>query len=250
MHAGAAGRGVATLGVVVLALVGMASPTTEVTTGSTLPPRQHPRSILLTGDSVMGEIAVAARAATEGIAEVDFVLAPGLVTAKPDFWPAWTGIFAQSQPDAIGVLIGPWEITESTFGTPEWWERYRGTLDRWAEILRSSGAPITWLSALPTRDPAYTARLDLVNSEYATLARRQPGITMFDSASPLGSNHYLEHTPDGARLRRVDGLHLCPEGTERVTNALLRAMGVPTVAGWEQGTWRTDPAVHRAEQCP
>jgi hypothetical protein len=238
-------RGLIALGTATVAVIGLVAPTGEATARPRRPP-----SIVLVGDSVMSEIAVAATAATKGTARVDWVLTPGVVLAKPDFWTQWPDIFSRDHPTAVAVLVGPWEVNQSTFGTASWRRWYRGQLDRWAALLRTSDAPITWMSALPARDASYTARLTLVNREYAALARRQPGITTFASAAPLGSGSYREFTPAGTRLRRVDGLHLCPEATALVTAALLRSLGVPTVPGWEHGAWRTDPAVYRADQCP
>jgi hypothetical protein len=231
-----------------------ATPVTTTTASTPMTPvpttTAAPRRIMLVGDSVMGEIAVAATAATAGLARVDYVLTPGLAVPNPAFWPQWPERIATDDPDAVAVLVGPWEISESTFGTPEWRTRYAAQLDRWTDLLRSGGATVTWLAALPTRDPTTTARLGVVNEAFSALARSRPGVSLFATAEPLGTSEYREYTPDGIRLRRVDGLHLCPEATARIAGALLRSMGVPTAPGWELGPWRQDTAVYLPEQCP
>jgi hypothetical protein len=262
MSGEAARRALVTLGTVALTVVVVvvatrvpmsstaAAPATTTSPAPAPTTTTAPQRVMLVGDSVMKEIAVAATAAVAAPVRVDFVLTPGLAVPGDAFWPQWPERIATGDPDAIAVHVGPWEISESTFGTPAWHERYAAQLQRWTDLLRSGDAAVTWLTALPTRDPTTTARLDIVNEVYANLARSRPGVSLFETTVALGSSDYREFTPDGIRLRRVDGLHLCPEATARIAGSLLRAMGVPTAPGWELGPWRQDAAVYLPEQCP
>jgi hypothetical protein len=56
------------------------------------------------------------------------------------------------------------------------------------------------------------------------------------------------HAPSSAwlRARKLDGVHLCPEGSARYANALLADMTAvfrlpPAEGNWPQGAWTSDP---------
>ena len=57
------------------------------------------------------------------------------------------------------------------------------------------------------------------------------------------------------RIRRTDGLHICPDGIvllgEPVLEAIADAVERRAIAyGWQQGTWRRPPLLHAPEECP
>jgi len=212
-------------------------------------PSRLPRIVLI-GDSVIGEVAAAATAATAGHAQVEYVLTIGTANVNDDWWNVWPRVLDRDHPDAIAVLVGPWEINRPDLGTPAWSAWYGARLDRWADLLRRDGARLYWLTPAPARNPTIDARLDVVTSAFRALASRRPAITIVDSAIALGATGYLERTASGDRLRRVDGLHLCPAGAARVAAALLDAMAVPTVPGWPRGAWATTEPAYSATECP
>ena len=56
------------------------------------------------------------------------------------------------------------------------------------------------------------------------------------------------HAPSSAwiRVRKLDNVHLCPEGSARYADALLTDMTsvfrlAPAVGDWSQGSWTSDP---------
>ena len=69
------------------------------------------------------------------------------------------------------------------------------------------------------------------------------------TAIALAPNGYADVLPDprsgvDERVRRIDGLHLCPDGTERVADLLLerleRLVALAISDEWRVGPWRTD----------
>ena len=195
------------------------------------PAPARPRRIVIIGDSVAGEVAAAASAATVGRADVDYVLTIGTANVNDDWWDVWPRVLTRDRPDAIGVLVGPWEINRPDLGTPAWAAWYGARLDRWGDLLTRDGAHLYWITPAPARDPVIDARLRVVTSAFLALAARRPTITIVDAAGALGAPDYLERATTGERLRRIDGLHLCPAGAARVADAVLDAMAIPAAPG-------------------
>lgn len=220
-----------------------ASPTTTVAA-----PRVQ--RLVLIGDSVMGEVAAAVTAATAGEVTVDYVLTIGTANVTDDWWGVWRPLVERDRPDAVAVLVGPWEINRPDLGTPAWAAWYGARLDAWAQLLTAGGARLYWLTPAPVRDATAEPRLEVVTDAFAALARRRPDTVLVDTAAALGSPSYREREPGGARLRRVDGLHLCPAGAARVADALLAALHVPPVPGWRGGHWATAAPAYSAAECP
>ncbi len=56
------------------------------------------------------------------------------------------------------------------------------------------------------------------------------------------------------RLRRIDGLHLCPDGVVALGAPVLERIAtqwnVGATYGWQQGTWREPPLLEAPEECP
>lgn len=224
------------------ALVGVALPAGG---RDTVPPRR----IVLIGDSVMGEVAAAAQAAAGPGVHIDYVLTIGAANVKDDWWDVWPRVIAEHQPDVVGVLVGPWEIDRPDLGTYAWAQWYGARLGRWVDLLRAGGASVRWLTALPTRDPVGAAKLATVNDAYRAMARAKD-VDVVDSAAALGSPGYLERSPNGDRLRRIDGLHLCPAGEIALATALLAELRVPVTAGWERGAWTHEAPASSPAECP
>jgi hypothetical protein len=56
------------------------------------------------------------------------------------------------------------------------------------------------------------------------------------------------------RVRRTDGLHICPDGIallgEPVLESIAEQWNISAAYGWQQGTWREPPLLHAPEECP
>jgi hypothetical protein len=227
---------------------GAASPQPMVTAPATTTPV---RRLLLVGDSVMDEIAPAVRAALAGRAEVAYVLTIGAVGVPPDWDAVWPKAVAEHRPDAVAVLVGAWEgrdLPGAPFGSPSWLAWYRSRLDAWAGALSAGGATVWWFGTLPVRDAGAEPRFAVLDREYRALAARSPAVAFIDTRAVLGPA-YREF--DGSvRLRRTDGLHLCPAGTVRLVVALVAALGVTPAPGWETAPWRHGPPAYDPTECP
>lgn len=199
----------------------------------------------------MDEVTPAVRAALAGRVEVDYILTIGAVGVPPDWDAVWPRAVAEHRPDAVAVLVGAWEgrdLPGTPFGSPAWLEWYRGRLDGWARALSAGGATVWWFGSLPVRDPEAEPRFAVLDREYRALAGRVPAVRFIDTRAVLGPA-YREF--DGAeRLRRTDGLHLCPAGTVRLVSALVAAIGAEPAPGWETAPWRHAPPAYDPGECP
>ncbi|MEL7207036.1 MAG: hypothetical protein AAGK32_02185, partial [Actinomycetota bacterium] len=64
----------------------------------------------------------------------------------------------------------------------------------------------------------------------------------------------VDETGTAQRVRRVDGLHLCPEGAARIAEPvfahLVEQWNVTVAEDWETGDWREPPQLAKPEECP
>jgi hypothetical protein len=231
--------------------------TVTVTTPTVTPPQR----IVLIGDSIMDEITPAVTAATAGRATVQYVLTTGAAKVSEAWWQIWAPLIASAQPDAVAVFIGPWEITAPDLGTPAWAAWYGARLDAWSDLLTAGGAHLYWVLPVPVRDSVSDAKMSIVREAYVQLARRRHDTTVINAAAALGSAQYLEHALSGARLRRTDGLHLCPAGAILITEGLLSKMGIQPAVGWlgtrwevseptQSPAWAIDEPAYSPLECP
>lgn len=226
------------------ALVGCASPSTAPTAAtSTVTTEAPPQRIVLVGDSIMGEVAAAVDAATT--ADVDHVLTIGTSSVADDWWDVWPQVIEEHRPDHVAVLVGPWDIDKPDIGSPEWHRWYGDRLDRWADLLTAGGAELLWVRPLPARDPVGDRKLAVLDTAVRRLADRRPDVRLVDTW-----RRYVERADDGQRIHRIDGLHLCAEGVERVVRKLLEALGITPDDRWELGDWRRREPVHSDVECP
>ncbi len=223
------------------------------------------RRILLAGDSVMAGLAPALEAALRGESEVRYILTPSILRdATVRF--AWEQELVSFDPQVVVMFVGTWELGEVQNGRgaattgDDWRTVYdQEILDPWVELITSGGAAVLWIGApvVPSDD---TNLLFLsLNEAYRGLEVRWPAVRYLDSTSVLsgGSGRFTESvvTEDGtrARVRQVDGLHLCPGGAVLLAEAAIAAISevgeVTENAGWREGTWR-DSGEFPSGSCP
>lgn len=207
------------------------------------PREPPPERIVLVGDSIMGEVAAAVDAATT--AEVHHVLTIGASAVADDWWDVWPRVVEEHRPDHVVVLVGPWDIDRPDIGSAEWHRWYGDRLDRWADLLTAGGAELLWIRPLPARDPVGDGKLAVLDTAVRRLAERRTDVRLVDTW-----RRYVERTDTGERIHRVDGLHLCAEGVERVARNLLEALGIAPDDRWERGPWRRREPVHSDAECP
>ena len=239
-----------------------AAPTTT-TVGQTVPRRtpsaEDPLRVMIVGDSVTYEIQPGLTAALEHT---------GLVTSANrtqvgfglsrwpiyPWWDVWEPFLDEVQPEAVVIQAGIWDVAE-VFASelrrpvptdPDWDEQFTFLMEVAVDVLSSDGAIVYWQTMLPSTSPGPGGRL---NDLVADLADRDDRVVMVDLTPAFtrngGYTGFVERDGVEWPIRKVDGVHLCREGSEiagRVTaEAIATDWGFEVVDGWEDGAWRADP---------
>jgi len=251
---------------------GTAPPTTTVpvTTTSSVPPggRQPTATdklrVVMAGDSVMNGLAPAVATALNegGESEVVFELAPSIVrdAGSRVLWQRRLDEFA---PDLVVMLIGTWEKRDPNFnpGDPAWAANYQEqVLDPFAAMITDAGARLLWIGMPAVPTDSDTLQFVALNSQFEALADRD------DAVDYVEGGEYL-NGPDGGwtdvlaradgipeRVRRTDGLHLCPGGSERLATPVIQyaqeQWNVAVGGNWQNAPWRVPPTLDKPEECP
>jgi hypothetical protein len=237
--------------------------TTTVPPGGRQPTPDDPLRVVFAGDSVMADLAPAAvdGLVRGGASEAAFVLSPG-VALDPSAETIWRRQLETVDPDVIVVLVGTWETGGQLGepGTAGWRARYDAeVLDPFVELVTSGGAQLIWVGMPAVVDALSTFQLGALNEAYASLPERFDQVTYIAGgdyvSAPTGGYAEVLEGPEGpVRVRRVDGLHLCPEGATRIAepifDALVADWNVPVAEDWRDGDWRRPPQLVKPEECP
>ena len=240
--------------------------TTSLPPGGRQPTAADPLRVTFVGDSVMAEVAPAMIQALEGTHESTghFVLAPSLARGGADR-VIWNQELQTHDPDLIVLLVGFWEdqtVGETASAEPGWAQRYRNrVVDPFLDLITRDGAKVLWIGMAAVEDPEITERFVGLNSVFARAADAR------DDVDYLPGGQYLSGPEGGyadvvvsattgmpVRLRRTDGLHICPDGVVAlgtpVLDEITEQWNVDAVYGWQQGPWRRPPQLHAPEECP
>ncbi|MCB1017070.1 MAG: DUF459 domain-containing protein [Acidimicrobiales bacterium] len=243
-----------------------AAPTTtsSVPPGGRRPTAEDPLRVVLAGDSVMNGLAPAVATALNegGESQVSYELAPSIArdTASRVLWQQR---LEQDHPDLVVMLIGTWERGDANFnpGDPAWASWYQEqVLDPFAEMVTGTGARILWVGMPAVRDEADTLQLVALNSQFRALAERDDRVEYVEGGDFLNGpdGGYTDELPraDGTpeRVRRLDGLHLCPGGSERLAIPVVQyaqqEWEVAVGYNWQNAPWREPPTLDHPEECP
>ena len=217
---------------------------------------EDPLVVLLIGDSVTYEMAPAITEALESTGVVDVVentqFGFALSLSQLNGWRQnWPGVLNGTAPDIVVIQTGTWDIDDNVQAagrspspdSPTWEQEFRVLLDEATFVLSIADADILWMSMLPGPDPASAGRL---NTQVELLGERNPFVTYVDVASPLRApdGTMIMSEPDGAPLRKPDGIHLCVTGAQLATAELLAEIearyGIAVSPDWVSGQWRSD----------
>ena len=244
-----------------------AEPTTTtipVPPGGRQPTADDKLRVILAGDSVMNGLAPAIATGLNegGMSDAKFELAPSVArdAASQVLWQRQLDDF---HPDLVVMLIGTWERGDRTFdpGDPGWAARYESeVLDPFAAMVTGTGAKILWIGMPAVPSDADTLQLVALNSQFEALANRNDNVDYIEGGQYLNGDdgQWTDVLPaaDGTlqRVRRTDGLHLCPAGAERLAIPVLQAIqaqwNVDIGFNWQNGPWREPPTLDHPEECP
>jgi hypothetical protein len=236
------------------------------------PTTAAPLHVLIVGDSVMFDAAPAISAAltSTGAAIVDSRPFYGFGLTKTDAfdwrerWPEWV---AEAAPGAVVVMVGAWDVDDRmvggrllTVGEPAWREWYGEMVEDAVAVLSATGAHVFWIGLPGAERPDWTADAAALNQVVSAVATARREASFLDGAAPLATadGQYPQYLPgpDGAlqRMRKTDGLHLCPRGAARlaasVAGRIVSVYGLALQPGWETAEWTRDARYQRREECP
>lgn len=231
-----------------------------------------PLRVLVVGDSVMFDAAPAIEAALHsgGTARVttQAVLGSGLAKGNWDWRREWPALVERTDAEAAVVLAGAWDLlTEEPGpspppGTPAWVVFYRPLLLEALDLLTAGGAHVYWVGMPWVGEDAHRQSIATLNRLLEELAAARADVTFVDGAAvlagPGGSFTVTLPGDDGqpVRVRKADGVHLCPAGAARLADAIVTAVTAAwplrLQPGWEDGSWRDDERYRweRGGGCP
>jgi len=167
----------------------------------------------------------------------------GFGLSNPPFdWRAeWTRLIKGFRPEVVVVMFGGWDN--------EYMQRYgevayTALVDSAIELLKQDGAKIVIVGIPASEDRDGKALPRLPNTVFEKLPARWPGEVDYIDPDPAVSPEgefvpYLEGpTGEEERVRKVDGVHLCPAGAARVGESVLGALTPQYRLAAPDPTWR------------
>jgi hypothetical protein len=240
--------------------------TTSLPPGGRQPTRAEPLRVTFAGDSVMAEFAPAMIQALEGTNESAgrFLLAPSLAR-QGSTRVSWNQELTEHHPELIVLLVGFWEdkvIGEDASAQPGWAQTYRRqVVEPFLDLITQNGAKVLWIGMAAVNDPVVTARFARMNFVYHEVAEARDDVDFIAAGDYLSGPNgaYADVLPSPVsgqplRIRRTDGLHICPGGIvllgTPVLDAITAQWNVGAAYGWQQGSWARPPLLHAPEECP
>lgn len=214
----------------------------------------EPPTILLTGDSVMRELAWGLEAALDGQADASYI---GLsdVAGNTTVPAEWTERLEQLEPDLVVVLVGTWEALAAA-ALPGGQAEYADSLEPFLDVLTTE-TDVLWLGyPKPQQEGSFTT--EELTASWSQLPDRHDGVAFLDAGAALEEDGQfrtlLEVDGRQVLVRQLDGRHLCQDGVVLMGRVVLgdleQRFGVLPVAGWETGEWRDPIAFEEDGLCP
>jgi hypothetical protein len=243
-----------------------------------LPPA--PQRILLAGDSLLIDASRAIEAAL-ATADTEIVVAVSGQSSRPrNDWQRidWLERVDTFEPDLVVEYLSFWEsaaagLDETPLGAVGFAEAYRReVLGPWFDDLESRDIEVVALGGAPTDRADVSANIETVLDALMAEVGERPTVTLLPTADVLAPDGFALILPDPRsgrpeRIRRLDRLHLCPDGGERVADQFIDHLEATydvrfdrdlAGTGWRAGAWRDTipvfsgdvPFVDTAQECP
>ncbi len=209
-------------------------------------------TILLVGDSVMGEIAYGLKrwsAKNKQWTVVDaHKVSSGLCNSGYYDWPTiFSELVAQNKPTVIAMMVGANDEQDIFvphkhygFGTADWLRVYAERINAIVATARQAHATLYWDIPPVMREAGVEKKMLVLRKVLRdTLAAQPDSVVVIDEAAPFADKdgHYVESGSYNGKVRALradDGIHLTALGAQVYVDALLHAafgQGLPlTVA--------------------
>lgn len=227
------------------------------TTGRTLTPAD-PLRVTLFGDSVLydAEPAVTANLTSTGVVRPANRTTPGfnfghglsLIAADLD-WRSLVGdMMAETKPEVVVTwfgIIDSFGISRSN-QTPE---GFTAALREALSMMTSGSTKVIMFGVPPSMDKSGTSAAAPMNRDANPIMERLSAefagkVEYFDTDRLLSPSDSAVYTLDGVRVRKLDLIHICPDGAALIAEAihatLARSWPVPpATVEWRTGPWRS-----------
>jgi len=240
-------------------------PEAAATTDERRPTAEDPLRLMMAGDSLMADTALAiASTVQDGGRAVARLAEEPSIPRTDDVRDRWRQRLARFDPELVVVLIGVWESMATggpsryPLGSVEWERAYRQRLlDPYVELLSSRGAKVLWIGMPPVPDARRQRGFTAMNRAVRHLAEESPALTYVpgDRILARSDGRYTAFLPgpqgNPQRVRRVDDTHLCAWGAVRLARPTLRYIDrqwdIPLAPNWPYRNWRW---VFPRAECP
>lgn len=198
-------------------------------------------SVLITGDSMMQYIGIAARQNYPklGLKVLDLSKqSTGLLYKKSHNW-------AQVIKDALAknkdikllvMLIGANDLWGRSvngkfykLNSPEWREFYTGRVDEIYQIAKASNVKVLWLSLPCMQKTGYAKKIKLLNEIYKSVSEQNGQIFINTSEYLCQNDEYKTHIDiNGKRskIRQDDGIHINKVGSQILADEILKRIEI------------------------
>jgi hypothetical protein len=151
-------------------------------------------------------------------------------------------VVEEADPEVIVVQVGHWERLRllGDFAAGQFLEpgTYRPELvDPTLALLEDSGAHVVWLSPIPIEDAEESEFVQELGADFLASVEATTDAEWLDVRPAIAPDGFAGEL-DGIRVRRSDGIHLCPAGQVLVAGVVLDRLQEldPTLApaeGWD-----------------
>ncbi|MCI7587810.1 MAG: hypothetical protein SPE49_05155 [Campylobacter sp.] len=198
-------------------------------------------SVLITGDSMMQYIGIAARQNYPklGLKVLDLSKhSTGLLDKKSHNWAQVIKDTLAKNKDIklLVMLIGandPWGRSVNgkfyKLNSPEWREFYTGRVDEIYKIAKASNVKVLWLSLPCMKKTGYAKKTQLLNEIYKSASEQNGQIFINTSEYLCQNDEYKTHIDiNGKRskIRQDDGIHISKIGSQILAGEILKRIEI------------------------